>query len=580
MPEAPSTLEVRRFEPPPTFIGAVFETGRARMLTYDVIRKKDLVPVLDVTKEKDREIWFLENMRVFSDGTCASPELGWKGIIDFHLAELKVAAVNSDLDPKERIKTEKDIKAMMAISTSARAMEASSGDVGRYAAYITQSREPDLDKQDSWKEFLIHGDEGKIKTVLDNKMVEYFYNKIIKDAGIVVLEPKDKDPKDTKYFHWDKEKKDWKGKMWKITNEKKVFESKLMEYLIRDNPYKEAKEAKKKKNWADSHISWKKHTSLEDYVNEVLLDKENIEGWQQDGYGKTSIWAAAKLATDIFLIDKYTKWNFELFTKLFNIDPDIKLSTMPHPGWGGDPLGSIIDPSFLPREIKKVYTGEDALILTMVDDAFRPDFKNKEIKKEIEKKLPCSMTISLKNLARYSTALFTFFGNSRGIAIPQWTNETMGKDLPSIAELLDQVYGGIKEEEKLGKHIMGIVMTRILECKALATAIESSRPDFREAMLVLFGEIKTRRPFLEIEQFLWGPSLDAKSGFLASLAGGRTRFIFKDNKFGAGKELRETWEILSSNDQDAEGRGKAKVLNALGFILDSIQAISEMKKRK
>lgn len=550
MPEAVSTPEARMVTPP-TYIGAVFETGRSRGLIHDWVTGKDIVPVKDVLKDEDREIWILENIRVFSDGTLASPELSWKPVIDFWLAELKVASKNSQLSTEKLKRTEMDLKAMMAVSASARAMEPTSGDAAKYVTFMTV--DGDLDKQDSWAEFLLHKDPKKLIRVIENPLVNHYYEKLMEDAGIDIKTPLHKEGPEGE--------EEW-VEDWSIPDKDKVLEgSRLVRCL--------------------------KGGGLNEYIAEILLEDkpEFIEKWGEKGVGDTARWAAAKLACDAFLVDKYTKWEYELDKRTLEEQEREKkekkgLKLDPFPGWGGNPLRAILEPSFLPRRIKKVYQKEDAAILAMADEAFRPEKEFERAK--IEKKLlPSSMVIHLKDYARYSNALWTFFGSSRGAAIPQWTKKTVEEDLPAIAELLDQVYMRTAKEPELPivKHVMGMIMARILECKALATAIESARPGFKENMAMLF-DIETGRPFLEIERFIWGPLLDARRGLLASFAGGRTRFIFKHNQFGAEKTLRNAWEILSSNDQDPRGRGRAKVLNRIGFILDAVQAIAAGGKRR
>lgn len=574
----------------PDYIGAVFETGRLKSYAYDWTERKHVVPLVDVSREEDRDVWMLENMRVFADGTVANPCFGWKGIIDTWLTELRVAATRSSppLERENLRKTEMDIKATMAVSASARAMEMSGGSAARYASYIAPGGEhgPDLDKQDAWAEFLLHKDPEKLNRVLENTLVDHYYKKLMEDAGITDLE------------EWHKVDSKWYSSRWNVDKEK-AFAGKLIEYL-------------------------KLKHSLNEYVDEVLLasDEDGFKRECQEKYGKKDKrgkevregvgnrvrWAAAKLACDAFLVDKYTRWQFQLENmtederkeaekmsdetqkkdklKALEKQKGVLKDMKPFPGWGGDPLRAVLEPSFLPGRIKKVYQEEDKVILDMTDLAFRPvDIFNKE--EELKGKLlPASMVIHLKEYARYSDALWTFLGTSRAIAIPQWTKEVMGKDLPTIAELLDQVYGGIDEPKSetgkhpIGKHIVGAMMARILQCKALATAIESARPGFKENLILLFGETKTARPFLEIEQFLWGPNLDAKMGFLVSLAAGRTRFVFKDNDFGAEKTLKDTAEILLTNDQGPEERRRAKTLNQIGFVLDAIKAIAAAEGRR
>lgn len=553
----------------PEHIGAVFQQGRDKLRAREWVVGPDgryqyteLVPVLDIRDADERNRWCLENMRVFADGTVANPEKSWKPIVDSWLTELKVATTNTVLQMEkdklssEDIKefkrdckeTELDIKAMMAVSASARAMEISAGSAAEYAMHIAPpkpgARNPDLDKQDTWVEFLLHKDPGKLNKVINNPLIKHYHDALLKDAGINNLQ------------EWRREDGKWQPSKWEV--DRRALEGNLKRYLTERN-------------------------SFDEYISDVLLASDTDEFMDeqgQKGLGDTARWAAAKLACDAFLVDKYTRWELALEEMLRSEEERAKLGSdmKPTPGWGGDPLRAVLEPTFLPRRIKKMYQDRDGVILKMMDNAFRPrDIFRGELEGEL---LPASMVVHLKNYARYSDALWAFLGGSRANGIPQWTKETMGDALPSIAELLDQVYGTIdKPKLNTGKHIVGAMMARILECKALAVAMESTRPGFKENLSTLFDP-KTGRPFLEAEQFIWGPNLDAKMGFLASLASGRTRFVFKNNDYGAETKIRDTWELLSTNDQDPKGRGRAKTLNMIGFVLDSIQAIAAGGKKR
>jgi hypothetical protein len=193
--------------------------------------------------------------------------------------------------------------------------------------------------------------------------------------------------------------------------------------------------------------------------------------------------------------------------------------------------------------------------------------------------LNASMTIHLKTFARYNQALSTILGGSRAQGIPQWTKETMGKDLPVAIELLDQVYGEAEDPEgmkiRLGKQLMGLIAVRLLKCKALATALESERPDFRNRLNLFFDEPK-ERPFIEVYHFIYGPKGDYKLGFIESLAGGRTRFIFRKNVFKeVNSELKDIRKLLITLDQDPKGRGKSYLYYYAGFGLDIFRAVGE-----
>jgi hypothetical protein len=641
----------------PTQAGAVFENGRISATSYTWERFKEIVPVLDVKKEEDRRKWMLENIRVFSDGTLSNPHLKWKSIIDAHLSEIKVAGKSTNhqlekefkekiLEPslsgeekkekflklqaeKEKIngeikESEEKIKAMMAVSSSARAMEVSSGNFGTYALIMTagDEKEPNLDKQDSWAEFLLHKDtkKVKIKRVLKDEMIKFFYERIMVEAGV-----KTELSEELKEEEKEKEKEEEERKKIEIPwfyqiDKEKAITSKLFLYLANNRPFKEEdvkeedKDRVKRKNeeWIKKikelyGQDWQKKTSLNDYIADVLmgemseLDKEK---YALKGYDDTTMWAAARLACDIFMVDKMTRWS-HMLTKNVTIinreegllkienDDDFNFNCKPTIGWGGDPLTSIIDPSFLPRVVKGVYTRTDEgkNILKKIDKAFRPidlssdkegviDLKS-DVFEGIEGVLPCSMTASLKILARYNSAHYAFLGGSRAGGVSQWSKEVL-ENLTSVIENLDQVYGGIKgsgEDKNLGKEIMGAILARILKCKAQATALRFADPDFRGAMTTIFGDVKTRDPFYDVKTFLWGPHLDSRSGFLKDMTSDRAFVILHHNRFDAERNLKETRDLLTYLAVSPEARKAAKRNNIIGFGLEALSAFSEFKKK-
>lgn len=602
----------------PRHLGAVFKESIVRPSIYDYVSNKDLVPVLDINVPRERIGWTLENIRVFSDGTLPRPEARWKQVIDEWVTDLKTSKVKVCKTPEEKAgadELELDIKAMMAVSSSARAMEESGGSSARYAAVITQGSEgPDLDRQDSWAEFLLHKDKEKLARVVNNPLVRFFYTRLLTDACFSVppewqsYQPEVRKVGGTevktqrcqvqlKYDDIDRLSKPLSEEEIKkgITTPrfalKKARDGDLVKYL-------------KAKTEDGEVVGYK--GGFNGYIAELLTEQPTLEaimeivgvdneGAASDQYkvDTTALWAAAKLACDAFLVDKYTRWEYSLMSdqQIEGIeDDDLKLK--PFAGWGGDPLRSVLQPSFLPRIIKGVYKDEDEVIMAMTDWAFRPDDAFKKYP-ELIKPIPASMVGHLKHYVRWSDALYTFFGSSMADNIPNWTPRTVEEDLPKIARLLFQVYGAkegkkdkegkpfynIPEKFPIGRHMVGAQIARIISAKALAVALESRKPNFREIAADLFDSEGKNRPFLEVMRFVWGQNLDARSGLIAKFAGGQLRLVFKDNKFNADVPLREAWETMRSNDQDPRTRGKARTINAVGFVLDAIQAVVKSGKR-
>ena len=115
------------------------------------------------------------------DGTIPNPEETWKSIVDFWRLDFSEAARREKLSFEEREEFDREIRSAMAICASARAMEQSDGAAATYLGFITQSS-PDnlyLDRQDDWAEYLLHGDEEKIKKVLENPLVFHYYKELL-----------------------------------------------------------------------------------------------------------------------------------------------------------------------------------------------------------------------------------------------------------------------------------------------------------------------------------------------------------------------------------------------------------------
>lgn len=522
----------------PIHLGAAFATGRNVEYAYSWRTGEQLIPVLEIENKEDRDRWGLENIRVFSDGTLPSPELNWKPVIDSWLTDLKTAVVNR-LGRKEAKEAELDIKAMMAVSASARAMEQTAGGADKYVALITADREGDLDRQDTWAEFLLHNDPDKLNRVISHPLVKRYYNRLLEDAGIAEVQ------------EWHKAQ----PSSWK-TEKGKADERKLVRYLRSKNgDYK---------------------GGFNEYIADVLLaeDSEEFRAQQlENGLGDTCRWAAARLACDAFLVDKFTRWEFE-------IDKAGEYRMKPSPTWGGDPLRSILEPSFLPRRIKKMYR-DTPEVLDMMDASFRMD--DAATQDEIFKKeqLQPSMVIGLKNLARYNIALFAFLGGSRATGVPLWTKDTIGKDLPIIAEMLDQIYGSIEDEDgfPIGKHVVGAMIAKIVFTKALSAVHETAPPDIRDRMAYIL-ETEGGEPFKEAMVFLWGPKLDSTEGWLKSLTAARTRMVFRPNKFPEVVEtLRKARFLLEFNDQTAEGVEVGQKWKVIRGIFKFAKGISAMPVR-
>lgn len=537
----------------PAEIGAVFETS-----VYRRFVDKTTFPVYDINKPEERSKWLLENMRVFTDGTVSSPDVQWKHIVDDWIAELKRSGsgvINELTIAKEERKldnaaieqsrkrlffgnetekdegingTEKDLKAFVAVAASARAMEMSGGEAVSYLSRIVPGeRGPDLGKQDSWKEFLLHKNPQAYKRVIENPFVARYYKKLLNEAGIYDLEEPG-------------------------VNKKNGFVSNF-----KVDPGRVNANGNLIKSLRDSA----NEGGFDEWIRKTLEDEDTSN--TAPDWDSSVRWSAAKAACDAFLVDKYSRWVFDLTDE--GKEEKSKYGALyPSKNSGGDPLRAILDPSFLPRVIKSMYntgTQADSAIMTKLNEAFCP----KDVV-DRKKLVPASMIGDLKSYSRYNDALFAIVGSSRAAGLPSWSKDVLEKTLPQIAELLDTQYG---EKNDLaagvtGKEVVGIMISRILECKALAAATETKKPTWTEQTSYLFGD----GPFAETMKFLRGVNLDDRSGWITSLKAERTKIDFNQDE--AKKALKNTFEILATNDQTEEGRSRHKRRATTAFVLKSL----------
>lgn len=520
----------------PDYFGAVFTTSRYRAYAFDPTlgeRGMYKVPVLDVSKASDRYEWVLRNMRAMNEFPQG---VHWKDMLDHLLADLKGSVstyeeVNGPIDAEGILETERDIIALMAVQGSARAMEDSNGAASKYAELlIPGQRGPDMDKVDTWGEYLLHGNPKTYNRVIKKPEVEHYYKMLLWQAGIDV----EHDPVSEDEVKWN-------------VNPSKFKENSLLIESLRDKA---------------------KKGGFEYWITTVLKDELKSGKITEKNYKERA--AAARLACDAFLTDKFSRWVYEITDG--GKEEETKYNSLnPTKSWGGDPLRGVLNPSFLPGTIKGMYKGEDHVVLDLMDAAFRPeDIVGKD------SLVPATMLGGLKNYIRLSNAMYTFIGGSRANELPLWSRDVMGKSLPDIVELLDQVYGGkefkVGDEVINGKTLVGDMVARMIACKALAAAAETSQPGFLETMTYLLDSEGKSSPFFEVKQFLWGKDFRGKDGWIRQLVSARTRLDMDSPR--ANEALEVAWQVLSLNDQDARDGRKFRRLANFGFTLDVIKAIA------
>jgi hypothetical protein len=542
----------------PLHIGAVFEKGRNYLLV-----EHESIPTMKIKNADHRQAYILENLHAFN--TLFKQPQSWKPAVDIWLTDAMFAAKAENLKNKDLEEFSEQLKAMMAITASARAMEESAGASVSYLVVLTGGERGNLSAQDTMSDFLIHADLDKLNEVIDNPLVKKYYDILMNDAGLI---------NNAETHRW--------RKIPDPNNSEKKIELPSKVELVEDS--KEFRDKVRTGKLVPYLKDFAEKGGFDTYIREVLLKKDTpayIRKLKKKGIEEDSRWEAAKLACDAFLIDQWTRWenimtDKDRYKEKGERKVEIAKDLNPAPTWGGDPLKSILKPSFLPR-LKGVYSEKDEVILDLTDSIFRPEdiFQG-----DLEEKIMVpSMVTNLKRYARMTEAISTFFGGSMATSIPSWDRKTMEEDVPQIISLLTQIYGKTKggnEKAKTntGKHIVGAMSMKLLYTKALASAIETTKPGFSEKIQILFNPQAETRPFLDVMGHLYGVKLDGKSGFIRSLVSGRTRLVIKGNKFGAEDIYKKTWEVLQTNDQTT-GHGQAGALNKVGFLIDIAQSLAE-----
>lgn len=542
------------------YIGAAFEGSRILKKVRDIRTGLAEVPVYKVEDSDERQMWAFRNIHAYSEYT--SPlTVHWKMAVDDWVLDIRTATSSGKLDPadpdgKKRIpldrterqgavESEKLMKAMIAVTASSRAMETSAGSMDAYVAALVGDN---LDRADGWKEFLIHGGRDKIEMLLGKEggegkgsgVIRYYYDKLVEDADTML---------NSQLFDFLKkiDKVDYKG-------------------------------------------------GFREYVYEFLLEEESsetedaliIDGLIPDDEVRT---AAAKLAADIFLVDKYTEWEKKVedqYIEKNKNNPDPKLRRVqikPTENWGGNPLRAIIEPSFLPKTIKGIYA-RDKQIWELLDEAFTFKVARETNRGVIEVEgrviksfdenytLRPTMTTPLKALSRYGQALMAFLGGSTAPSIAAWGKDQLdGKaGIPTIITLMNQVVGdvegmGDKEDQwPFGKDAMGRFTAEILHLKALASVRQFVQPTSFE---LVFSQ-DDKRNLKEIAHYIFGSTLDFKSGLIQETSSAALGFAYKFNRIpGVAEMIYDTKNLLLLGGETTEGEAQLKksLMIALGIAV-------------
>lgn len=532
MPEAIGGSEYGSIVAP--YMGAAFEGSRILRKVIDIRTGIPEVPVYKVENKDARELWAFRNIHAYSEYTSPITVHWYQAAQDWVL-DIRTASSAGKIDPtdpdkkrripldsderKGAVDSEKLIKAMIAVTASARAMDTSAGAMDKYVEALVGG---DADRADTWREFLVHDKTGeqKIERLLDNPAIKHYYDKLMEDAY----------------------ERDANGNLTELPN----LDSQLVIFLEKKDDYK---------------------GGFREYVYDFLLKEtdQEIEALSRT-YDYESIkdsevrTAAAKLAADIFLVDKYTQWEYDTENsykdrqKRRGVPGKEGIQLKPTENWGGNPLRAVIEPSFLPRTIKRIYK-EDKQILDWVDRAFTFDFEipsnlPKEKRDELEQlkenfkeknSLKPTMTSPLKALNRYGQALMTLFGGSTAPSLPVLNDHVFsGKEsITNIWELMSQVVGDVKGKEgeqwPFGKDVMGWFTTRILYIKSVAAVRQFMSP----GTLTFTFSADDQRNLRKVAEIIFGTRLKGEAGILRETASGRLGFKYKTNRIPGEAELVE-----------------------------------------
>lgn len=523
-------------------IGAVFEGSRAVRKVQDLYGRVE-VPLCKVENDDDRQLWAFRNIHAFREYT--SPiTIHWYQAAQDWLLDVRTASSHGKkegdrlipLDTTEKRgvrEIENLVKAMVAVTASARAMDTSAGSMDAYVSALVGDN---LDRADTWSEFLVHKDRGKIDLLKRNPAIHHYYGKILADV-YMTNSSGERTPR---------------------------IDSQMVDFLKKGRDYK---------------------GGMREYVEQFLLQETDQELDQI--FDQYPLFAddevrmtAANLAADIFLIDEYTQWEYDTEHFYYQAhqndqgvkEEDKKIQLMPTQNWGGNPLRAILEPSFLPKTIKRMYAG-DQQIWELVDDAFT--FKiareaNDEFNKNYQ--LKPTMTTPLKALARYGQALMSFYGGSTAPDLAAWGKEQLdGKaGIPAILTLMNQVVGDAEgtgdTQWPFGKDAMGWFTSRILYIKSLAAVRQFVQPSSFE---LVFSQ-EDKRNLKEIARFIFGSTIDFKSGLLYETASAGLGFKYKQNRIE--RVVDTIYEIknllmLGGEAKEGEAQFKKSLMMALNIAV-------------
>lgn len=529
----------------PLYLGAVFKNGQ----NEPYLVSPELVVRLDPEEESDRRKFVYRNLYAFNSLYLKNARMnaGWLSATLNYETDLRVAKekgariTNTELESSNEF-----LRAAMAVTASARAMEISGGAFEDYAKILTGSNEkgsPNIGWQDENDAYLLHADPNKIKNLLNDPLVKKYYDRLMKDLGI----------EQNGESEWHGDKNQTPRKII-IHNDEINMDVNGVIHFVKD----EAKQG-----------------GFDAYIDKVLV--KEVRTTEVD----TRITrAAAKLACDIFLVDKWTEY-FDIVNKTDISNKPSKLQPIPK-GWGGDPFDFVIHPTGLQR-LKGVYKDTDVVVLDILDSGLRPVDIYEKLEEIHQRKkgdslppkirLPIASAVTnIKTLNRQSQMINKITGGPMAPNLSMWSGPALN-DLMEAERLAAQVLGAQEVEtgDGLGQAIAGAQIIRIYRAKLLANALETLPPDVGDALRIVFDPESKMRPLYDARAFLMGPEFNFKQGHLQALQGGDFSFTIADNPF-ARKELDELLNLLKSNDQS--GKLNATLMQRIGSSIRMGQSIA------
>ncbi len=368
----------------PEEMPAAFRTGFYRTEIKNGQIPEEEYMILNVRKPQQRMQWLLENTsRLLEKGVFISEShKKWKAVLDIYRKEFGTAWLNSrDEEGKKGFTSQEEfkefddkIRSFMAVVAAARAVEHSNGSTERYLSVLFPGeRGLDMDKKDDWSHLILPGHQERLVTLLDTPLVERYYRRGLKDAGIAMgditawyyrgerIQMNEKGEVNFNLFNYDlcPEFVDDEGNLqkdkvledMKREREKRQGASRMRKQIVPwlgvadRSAFLEKRRGQSMVKQGNIVDFLQNREGFKDYAAEVLV--EEIDASDLGDFETSQLLGAARVACDAFLVEKYTQWEFYA-----NSENDF---WKPDPSFGGDPHRAALEPKYLTHSIKGMY---------------------------------------------------------------------------------------------------------------------------------------------------------------------------------------------------------------------------------